>query len=179
MSSPNPKLSKTIFSFPIRWVETKIFKFEDIGLEVERSQSVSPKISKWVFSHHFYSPPRTHIDLQNRIWMSRTHSMIVRKITRYRLEGRWRVTRVSGGETLKKSKLVFHHVFSRSQSFQNYLQFSNQMSRNQDIQIWGYRAGSWKVTVGWPENLKMGFFTISSSCLIELIATDGTKFRWV
>ena len=31
-------------------VETKIFEFEYFGLEVERSQLVSPKISKWVFS---------------------------------------------------------------------------------------------------------------------------------
>ena len=44
MSSLDLKLSKTIFSFPIEWAETKIFKFEDIELEVERSQSVDPKI---------------------------------------------------------------------------------------------------------------------------------------
>jgi hypothetical protein len=46
MLSPDLKLSKTIFKFPIGLAETKIFKFEDIGLEVERSQLVDPKISK-------------------------------------------------------------------------------------------------------------------------------------
>ena len=28
-------LSGTIFSFQIRWVETKLFRFEDFGLELE------------------------------------------------------------------------------------------------------------------------------------------------
>ena len=73
MSSLNPKISRTIFSFPIGRVETKIFHFEDIGLEVERSQSIDPKISNWVFSHLFLLPPRTHSNWQNRIWMSVTH----------------------------------------------------------------------------------------------------------
>jgi len=62
-------------------------------VEVEESQLIVRKISKWVFSNHFFSPPRTHSNLRNRIWMSRTHSMIVRRFTSYRLEGRWRVTR--------------------------------------------------------------------------------------
>ena len=88
MSSPDHKLSRTIFSFVIRWVEIKIFQFWDIGLEVERSQLVVLKISKWSFSHHFFSPPRTHSNLQNRIWMSITHSMIVRRFPSYKLEGR-------------------------------------------------------------------------------------------
>jgi hypothetical protein len=61
MSSLDLNISKTIFSFPIRLVETKIFEFEDFGLEVERSQSVDPKISKWVFSHLFSFPHRNHI----------------------------------------------------------------------------------------------------------------------
>ena len=47
------KISGTIFNFPIERVETKIFEFEDFGLEVERSQLVGPKISKRVFSHLF------------------------------------------------------------------------------------------------------------------------------
>ena len=93
MPSPDPKLSRTIFSFTIEQVEIKIFHFSDIGLEVERSQLVDRKISKWVFSHHLFSPPRTHSNLRNRIWMSITHSMIVWRFTSYRLEGRWRVTR--------------------------------------------------------------------------------------
>jgi hypothetical protein len=93
MSSPNPKLSRTIFSFAIGWVEIKIFQFWDIELEVERSQLVVQKISKWFFSHHFFSPPRTHMNLWNQIWISITHSMIVRRFTNYKLEGRWRVTR--------------------------------------------------------------------------------------
>jgi hypothetical protein len=40
MSSPDHKLSKTIFSFAIGWVEIKIFQFWDIGLEVEKSQLI-------------------------------------------------------------------------------------------------------------------------------------------
>ena len=93
MSSLDHNLSRTIFSFAIGWVEIKIFQFWDIGLEVKSSQLVVRKISKWVFSHHFFSPPRTHSNLRNRIWMSITHSMIIRRFTSYRLEGRWRVTR--------------------------------------------------------------------------------------
>jgi hypothetical protein len=93
MSSPDHNISRTIFSFAIGWVEIKIFHFWDIGLEVERSQLIVRKISKWVFGHHFFSPPRTHINLWNRIWMSITHSIIVRRFTSYRLEGRWRVKR--------------------------------------------------------------------------------------
>ena len=73
MYSLNLKLSRTIFSFPIGWAETKIFGFEDFGLEVERSQLVGPKISKWVFSHLFPLPHRTHSNWWNYIWMSRTH----------------------------------------------------------------------------------------------------------
>ena len=60
LSFLDPKLSRTIFSFTIGWAEIKIFHFWDIGLEVERSQLVVQKISKWVFSHHFFSPSRTH-----------------------------------------------------------------------------------------------------------------------
>ena len=93
MSSLNHKLSKTIFSFAIGWVDIKIFQLWDIGMEVERSQLIVQKISKWVFSHHFFSSPRTHRNLWNLIWMSITHFMIVRRFTSYRLEGRWRVTR--------------------------------------------------------------------------------------
>ena len=93
MSSLDHKLSRTIFSFAIGWIEIKIFQFWDIGLEVERSQLIVWKISKWVFSHHFFSSLRTHINLQNQIWMSITHSMIVRRFTSCRLEGRSRVTR--------------------------------------------------------------------------------------
>ena len=59
-SSLNLKLSGTIFSFQIGLAETKIFGFENFGLEVERSQPVGPKISKWVFSHLFPLPHRTH-----------------------------------------------------------------------------------------------------------------------
>lgn len=44
MYSLGLNLFGTIFSFVIRWVETKIFEFEYFGLEVERSQSVRPKI---------------------------------------------------------------------------------------------------------------------------------------
>ena len=73
MSSPNPQLSRTIFSFTIGWSEIKIFQFWDIGLEVERSQLVIWKISKWVFSHLFFSPPRTHSNWKNQIWMSITY----------------------------------------------------------------------------------------------------------
>ena len=61
-SSLDLKLSRTIFSFPIRWAKTKIFEFEDFGLEVERSQSVDPKISKLILSNLFLFPPRTHSD---------------------------------------------------------------------------------------------------------------------
>ena len=46
MSTPNPNISRTIFSFTNGWVEIKIFHFWDIGLEVERSQLVFRKISK-------------------------------------------------------------------------------------------------------------------------------------
>ena len=87
MSSPDPKLSKTNFSFTIGWVEIKIFHFWDIGLEVERSQLVEQKISKWVLSHLFFSPPRTHSNSRKRIWMSITHFMNVRRFTSYRFEG--------------------------------------------------------------------------------------------
>ena len=73
MSSLDLRLSRTIFSFPIGWAKTKIFEFEDFGLEVERSQSVGPKISKWVFAHIFIFPRRTHMKWWNQIWMSRTH----------------------------------------------------------------------------------------------------------
>ena len=66
-------LSGTIFSFPIGLVETKIFQFEDFGLEVERSQPIGPKISKFTFSHIFRLSHRTHINWWNWIWMSRTH----------------------------------------------------------------------------------------------------------
>ena len=93
MSFLDRKLSITIFSFANGWVEIKIFQFWDIRLEVERSQLVVQKLSKWVFFHHFLSPPRTHRNLQNQIWLSITHSMIVRRFTSYRLVGRWRVTR--------------------------------------------------------------------------------------
>ena len=93
ISSCDPKLSGTIFSFTIRQVEIKIFHFWDIGLEVERSQLVDRKISKWVFSHLFFSPPRTHRNWWNQIWMSLNHFMNVRRFTSYRLKGRWRVTR--------------------------------------------------------------------------------------
>ena len=64
-------------------------------VEVEESQLIVRKFSKWVFSHHFFSPPRTHSNWSNPIWMSITHFMIVRRFTSYRLEGRWRVTRRS------------------------------------------------------------------------------------
>ena len=37
MYSLGQDISGTIFSFPIGWEETKIFEFEDFGLEVERS----------------------------------------------------------------------------------------------------------------------------------------------
>ena len=43
MSSPYHMLSITIFSFAIRGLEIKIFKFWDIGLEVERSQLIVQK----------------------------------------------------------------------------------------------------------------------------------------
>ena len=45
---------RTIFIFQIKLAETKIFGFEDFGLEFEESQPVRPKISKWVFSHVFH-----------------------------------------------------------------------------------------------------------------------------
>ena len=93
MSSPDPNLSRTIFSFTIGWAQIKIFHFWDIGLEVERSQLVDRKISKWVFPHLLFSPPWTHRNWRNWIWMSITHFMNVRRFTSYRLEGRWRVTR--------------------------------------------------------------------------------------
>ena len=73
MYSLDREISGTIFSFQIRWAETKIFGFEDFGLEVERSQPVGPKIWKWVFSHLFHFPHRTHRNWQNWIWMSITH----------------------------------------------------------------------------------------------------------
>ena len=53
------------------------------------------------------------------------------------------------------------------------------MSRNQDISILRYRARSWKVTVDRLKNLKMGFFLITSSHLLEPIATYEIKFGWV
>ena len=93
MSSLELKLSETISIFPIRWVETKIFEFEDFGLEVERSQLVGPKISKWVYSHHFLLPHRTHRNWRNWIWIIVTHFMNFRRSTNYQLEGRWRVTK--------------------------------------------------------------------------------------
>ena len=49
MYSLGLKIYGIIFNFPIGWAETKIFDFEYFGLEVERSYSVGPKISKWVF----------------------------------------------------------------------------------------------------------------------------------
>ena len=81
MPSLDLKISGTIFSFPIRWAETKIFEIEDFRLEVERSQSVDPKISKWVFAHLFLLPHRTHRNWWNRIWMSITHFMSFRRST--------------------------------------------------------------------------------------------------
>ena len=85
MSSFEPMFSRTIFNFIIGWVEIKIFHFLDIGLEVERSQLVVWKISKWVFAHLLFSPPRTYSNWNNLIWMIITHFMIVRRFTSYRL----------------------------------------------------------------------------------------------
>ena len=93
MSSLDLKLSRTIFGFPIERVETKIFEFEDFGLEVERSQSVDPKISKWVFSDLFLLPHRTHSNWRNWIWMRITHFMNFRRSTNCQLKGRWKVAR--------------------------------------------------------------------------------------
>ena len=73
--------------------------------------------------------------------------------------GRWRVTRIFGGEKFKIWKWFFDHVFSRSQAFQNYLHFYNRMSRNQDIPFLRYWVGSWKVTVGLSKNIKKGLFS--------------------
>ena len=56
--------------------------------------------------------------------------------------GRWGVTRISRGETLKNSKWVSHHELSRSRYFQNHLQFWNRMRRNQDNVIWRF----WLIT---------------------------------
>jgi hypothetical protein len=60
MYSLNQELSGTIFNFQIGLAKTKIFGFEDFGLEVEQSQPVKPKISKWVFAHVFPLSHRTH-----------------------------------------------------------------------------------------------------------------------
>jgi hypothetical protein len=93
MSSLKLNISGAISIFPIRWVETKIFEFEDFGLEVERSQLIDPKISKWVFPHLFLFPPRTHSNWRNQIWMSITYFVMFRKSTNCKLEGRWKVRR--------------------------------------------------------------------------------------
>ena len=72
------------------------------------------------------------------------------------------VEKSQGFLEVKHSKYIyifFHHVFSRSRYFWNYLLFSNRMSRNQDIWIWRFWPGSWKVTTSQPKNLKMGFFS--------------------
>ena len=87
MSSLDLKLFGTIFSFPIGWAKTKIFEFEDFGLEVERSQPVGPKISKWVFSHLFPLDHRTHRNRRNHIWMSITHFINIRKSTNCQCRG--------------------------------------------------------------------------------------------
>ena len=60
MDSLDRELSRTISSFQTRGAETKIFRFEDFGLEIEGSQLVRPKISKWGFSHVFPLSHKTH-----------------------------------------------------------------------------------------------------------------------
>ena len=126
--------------------------------------------SRWVFEakcgFFYMKQPISHLDQDSRengsLWWKNENPCFEKflrglgpKIT---LKRRWRVTSISGGETLKISKWFSYHDLSQSQAFQNYLQFPNRMSRNQDIQFWRYRAGSWKVTVSRPENLKMGLF---------------------
>ena len=49
MSSPDPRLSRTIFSFTIGWVEIKIFQFWDIGWKL-KSHSLSSEKSQNGFS---------------------------------------------------------------------------------------------------------------------------------
>ena len=49
-------------------------------LEVEGSQPVERKISKWVFSHTFPLSHRTNNILWNQIWMNRTHFYQLSKI---------------------------------------------------------------------------------------------------
>ena len=81
------------------------------------------------------------------------------------LRGSWRVTRISGGETLKISKWVSHHGFSRSIDFRHYLHFSNWMRRNQDIVIWRFwliaklelKGHNWS-----NQKSQNGFFLMSS-----------------
>jgi hypothetical protein len=87
MSSLGLKLSETIFSFPIGWAETKIFEFEYFRLEVERSQSVGLNISKWVFSHLFLFPHKTHSNWWNQIWMSITHFINIQRSANYQCWG--------------------------------------------------------------------------------------------
>ena len=93
ISSLYLKLSGIIFGLLMGWAETKIFQFEDFGLEVEKLQSFDPKISKWVFSHLFLFPHRTHRNWLNQIWMIITHFMNFRRSTNSQLEGSWRVRR--------------------------------------------------------------------------------------
>ena len=93
--------------------------------------------------------------------------------------GRWRVTRISGGETLKISKWVSHHEFSRSRDFQNYLQFLNQISKNQDSMIWRFWSTTkLEVEGSQPVRTKISKFVFFMCFLwlIELWTSDKIKF---
>lgn len=101
---------------------------------------------------------------------------------RFRPRWRWKVTLIFRGEKIKISKWVIYHRFNWSRDFCIYLQIWNRMSRNWDIAIcgfWSIIELGLSVTIGRNKNLKMGFFLMISSWIIESKTSDGFKFRWV
>ena len=98
------------------------------------SRGETLKISKWV-SHHVFSQSRylrNYLHFSNRMSKNQV-IMIWRFWSTAKLE-------VEGSQPVgpKILKWVFHHVFSQLRNLRHYLQFSNQMSRNQDIVIWRF-----------------------------------------
>ena len=86
------------------------------------------------------------------------------------------------GEKLKIWKWVFHLRFSLMKAFWIYLRIWKWLSRNQDITVWRIlvdletrvKCHNWSNSI-----YKYIFFLMSSSCIIESIASYKFKFRWV